>query len=760
MNEKFSVSGMSCSACSANVEKAVKNLDGVVNAGVNLLTNSMTVDYDESLTGSAEIIEAVVKAGYGAAVFTDSSRQPAKDKAKNRPDSEIRNMRQRIAVSFAFLIPLLYVSMGHMLKLPLPGWLHGASGSGVNAFLQFLLTIPVVFVNRKYYSSGFKALFRRSPNMDTLIAIGSAAAVLYGVFSVFQIVYALGQGMAGTAESYARELYFESSATILTLITFGKYLEEKSKGKTTEAIKKLIDLTPKKATVERYGRETEVPVEEVAAGDIVTVRPGQSIPVDGIVIDGSAAVDQSALTGESIPVDKREGDKVMAATVNKSGYLKFRAEKVGEDTTLAGIIKLVEEAASSKAPISKLADKISGVFVPVVMVIAAISVIVWLFLGKPFDFALSIGIAVLVISCPCALGLATPVAVMVGTGMGAANGILIKSGEALETAHKTDTVLLDKTGTITQGNPSVTDIITQSMTEKEFLTIAASLEKPSEHPLAQAIVKKAGETGVVFLEASGFRMTAGRGVEAGVGGIRYFAGNKAYMDDLHIDLSAVTGRVEQYLNDGKTVLYFSDREKLIGVIAQADTIKTSSVDAVSQLKNMGIEVVMLTGDNTAAAQAVKQKLGIDKAVAEVMPGDKEAEVRRLQEGGKKVAMVGDGINDSPALARADVGIAIGSGTDIAIESADIVLVRNDLRDAAAAIELSKAVMKNIKQNLFWAFFYNTLGIPLAAGLLYNDALRMKLNPMFAAAAMSLSSVFVVTNALRLRYFKPKSRRGR
>lgn len=750
---------MSCSACSANVEKAVKNLDGVANASVNLLTNSMTVDFNESLTGSAEIVEAVVKAGYGAAVVTDNARRPATDKAKSKPDTEMKNMRRRIAVSFALLIPLLYVSMGHMLKLPLPGWLHGASGSGVNAFLQFLLTVPVVFVNRKYYSSGFRALFRRSPNMNTLIAVGSSAAVLYGVFSVFQIVYALGQGNTGTAESYAMELYFESAATILTLITLGKYLEEKSKGKTTEAIKKLVDLTPKKATVERNGRETEVPVEEVAAGDIVTVRPGQSIPVDGIVVEGSAAVDQSALTGESIPVDKREGDKVMAATVNKSGYIKFRAEKVGEDTTLAGIIKLVEEAASSKAPIAKLADKISGIFVPVVMVIAAISVIVWLFLGKPFDFALSIGIAVLVISCPCALGLATPVAAMVGTGMGAANGILIKSGEALETAHETDTVLLDKTGTITQGNPSVTDIIPQSMTEKEFLTIAASLEKPSEHPLAQAIVKKAGETGVAFLEAAGFRMTAGRGVEAGVGGVRYFAGNKAYMDDLRIDLSAVAGRVEQYLNDGKTVLYFSDHEKLIGVIAQADTIKTSSVDAVRQLKDMGIEVVMLTGDNTAAAQAVKQKLGIDKAVAEVMPDDKEAEVRRLQEGGKKVAMVGDGINDSPALARADVGIAIGAGTDIAIESADIVLVRNDLRDAAAAIELSKAVMKNIKQNLFWAFFYNTLGIPLAAGLLYN-ALGMKLNPMFAAAAMSLSSVFVVTNALRLRYFKPKSRRGR
>lgn len=756
MNQKFNVTGMTCSSCSANVEKAVRKLPGVESVNVNLLSNSMTVDFDEAAMDNTKIINAVVDAGYNASIFVrGASAGKQKEKAVNPVEEEIKEMKKRTIVSFVFLIPLMYVSMGHMFHLPHPDWLMGDKNAVSFAFIQLIFTLPIVYVSRKYYRVGFKTLFHGAPNMDSLIAIGSGAALVYGVFAIFRIGYGLGHNDLNIVHQYSKDLYFESAAMILALITFGKLLETRAKGRTSEAISKLMDLAPKTASVIRDGQEVEIPVEDVVKEDIIVVRPGQSIPVDGVIIEGNSAVDQSALTGESIPVEKNAGDKVIAATINKTGFFKFKAEKVGDDTTLAQIIQLVEDASSSKAPIAKMADKISGIFVPVVICIAVAATIVWLLLGYPFEFALSIGISILVISCPCALGLATPVAIMVATGKGASNGILIKSAEALESLHTINTVVLDKTGTITEGKPVVTDIVTaRGESEQNLLEIAASLEKPSEHPLAEAIVEKAKERGMSFSDVDEFNAVSGRGIIGKISGKQYIAGNLALMNDEKIDVSSFQDASDAFAMEGKTPLYFADDKKLLGIIAVADVVKPTSREAIDRFKSMGIDVVMLTGDNKKTAEAIRRQLHIDRVVAEVLPQDKEKEIRSIQEGGKKVAMVGDGINDAPALARADVGIAIGAGTDVAIESADIVLMKSDLLDAVTAVQLSKATIKNIKQNLFWAFFYNTLGIPLAAGVFFI-ALGWKLSPMFGAAAMSMSSVFVVSNALRLKLFKPK-----
>lgn len=752
MNKKFNVTGMTCSACSASVEKAVKKLEGINSVSVNLLTNSMVVHYNEEVIDENNIIEAVTSAGYGASVFSKNKNE-IKVSDKMRMEDEIKEMKKRLIISFAFLIPLMYISMGHMMGLPLPSFLSGLENAISYGMTQFLLALVIVYVNRKYYQVGFKTLFKGSPNMDTLIAIGSSAAMVYGIFAIYRMGYGLGIQDFELVEKYHMDLYFESAAMILTLITLGKYLEKKSKGKTSEAITKLMDLAPKTATILRNNKEVIVPIEEVLKDDIVIVKPGESIPVDGVIIQGSSSIDQSAITGESIPVEKNIGDKVIAATINKNGYFKFKAEKVGDDTTLAQIISLVEDASSSKAPIAKLADKISGVFVPVVISISIIATIVWLLVGKSFEFSLSIGIAVLVISCPCALGLATPVAIMVGTGKGAENGILIKSAEALETAHKVQTVVLDKTGTITEGKPKVTEIVVNSNINKnELLKIAASIEKPSEHPLADAIVEKAKKENITLLDVDNFISITGKGIKAEINNKIYYAGNLSLMKENNIDYSKFEKVINDLAKKGKTPLCFSDDSILFGVIAVADTIKPTSKKAIEEFKNMGINIVMLTGDNKNTAEAIRKELNIDKIIAEVLPQDKEKEVRKIQESGKKVAMIGDGINDAPALARADVGIAIGAGTDIAIESADIVLMKSDLLDGVTTIKLSKAVIKNIKENLFWAFFYNAIGIPLAAGVFYN-ILGWKLNPMFGAFAMSLSSVCVVSNALRLKLFK-------
>ncbi len=764
MKQKFDITGMTCSACSAAVERNVKKLDGVNDLNVNLVTNTMTVEYDQALLDNDKIIDTVEKTGYGASIARSksevaNSKTKSNDREKANPaEDEEKQLKNRVIVSFIFLIPLFYIAMGPMMNLPMPSWLIGPENSLTYAFTQFMLTLPIVYVNRKYYSIGFKTLFSGNPNMDSLIALGSGAAMVYGIFAIYRIGYGLGHGDMDMVMTYSHDLYFESAGMILALITTGKYLEARSKGKTSDAITKMLDLAPKTAVILRDGIEVEIPVEEVVIDDIVVVRPGQNIPVDGVIIEGSSSLDQSALTGESIPVEKNVGDRVIAATTNKTGYFKFKAEKVGADTTFSQIIELVEEASSSKAPISKLADKISGVFVPIVIVIALVATIVWLILGYSFEFAMSIGIAVLVISCPCALGLATPLAIMVSTGKGAGNGILIKSAEALEVLHSVDTVVLDKTGTITEGKPKVTDIVVfNDIREEKLLEIAASIEKPSEHPLAEAIVTKAEEDGITFTEVEEFEAISGRGIYGKLKGKEYKAGNLAFMNENNIDVENHEKTADKFAYEGKTPLFFAEENKLIGVIAVADVIKPTSKTAITQFKDMGIDIVMLTGDNTKTAKAIQKQLDIDHIVADVLPQDKEREIRDIQDAGKKVAMIGDGINDAPALVRADVGIAIGAGTDVAIESADIVLMNSTLQDAVTAIELSKATIKNIKQNLFWAFFYNTLGIPLAAGILYIP-FGITLNPMIAAAAMSLSSVFVVTNALRLRRFKGSSRR--
>ena len=757
--ERFDITGMTCSACSARVEKAVSGLDGVTEANVNLLKNSMSVSFDEGVLGVGEITAAVDKAGYGASLHNREQNKDTRDAGSPGPDPivlEMEEMKTRLIISLIFTLPLFYLAMGPMVGLPVPAFFIGPENALIYAFTQFLLTIPVVFVNFKYYRVGFKTLLARAPNMDSLIALGSGAAVLFGVYAIYKIGAALGRGDAATAHHFVMNLYFESAAIILTLITLGKFFEARAKGKTSDAIAKLMDLAPETATISRDGLEEVIPIAEVQVGDILVVKAGERIPVDGEVVSGSAFVDQSTLTGESIPVEKQQGDKVTGATINTSGHLQIRATRVGDDTTLAQIVHLVDEATASKAPIGRLADKISGIFVPVVIAIAVLATIIWLLLGYGVEFALAIGIAVLVISCPCTLGLATPTAIMVGTGRGASSGILFKSAEAIEIAQAIDTVVLDKTGTITEGKPQLTDLAPATgVTEDELLSVAASLEKLSEHPLARAIVRAAEERGLSFSPVTAFKQTPGQGISGIINGKAVFAGNERVLSGQGLNLAeTLKQQAETFAENGKTVLYFLREQELLGLLAVADVIKENSREAVAQLKAMGLDVIMLTGDNAVTAAAVQRQAGISHIRAEVLPQDKESEIRKLQAQGKKVAMVGDGINDAPALARADVGIAIGAGTDVAIESADVVLMKSDVLDVANAIQLSQAVMRTIRQNLFWAFFYNAVGIPVAAGVFYG-IWQLTLSPMFAAAAMSLSSVSVVSNALRLRFFKTR-----
>ena len=773
MKERFDVTGMTCSACSSHVEKSVGKLTGVENVSVNLLTNSMQVEFDENKLDTAGIIKAVEDAGYGAAVKDGHAKSGTKtsgqsDSQENSGlsavEQNVKNMKKRLIVSLIFWIPLMYVSMGHMiyqwLNIPMPpftmNFLHGNENAITYAFTQFLLLLPILIANQKYFKNGFKTLWHRSPNMDSLIAIGAGAAILYGIFAIYRIGYAMGHGDMMVVHQYAHDLYFESAGTILTLITIGKYLETKSKGKTSEAITKLLNLAPKTVTVVRDGVEQVVDAADVEKGEIFLVKPGESVAVDGIVLEGKSSFDESAITGESIPVPKQEGDTIVSASMNKSGLIRAKATKVGEDTTIAQIIRLVEEASSSKAPIAKMADKIAGVFVPTVITIALIAGVIWLISGATFEFAMSTAIAVLVISCPCALGLATPVAIMVGTGKGAENGILIKSGDALETAHQIDTVVLDKTGTITQGKPVVTDIICaagKNADKTQLLQIAGSLEKGSEHPLAEAIVNYCVTNNISLEKVTDFNALFGKGIEGTVSGTHYYAGNEKMMEEKGISLSTEQkNQIQALAKQGRTPLLFADEKQFLGIVAVADVVKPTSKEAVQKFRDYGIHVIMLTGDNEVTAQAIKEQVGIDEVIAGVLPTQKEEKISALKQAGHKVAMIGDGVNDAPALASADVGIAIGAGTDVAIESADIVLMKNDLLDAVGAVKLSKAVIRNIKENLFWAFFYNSIGIPLAAGVLY-PLFQIKLNPMFGAAAMSLSSVCVVSNALRLRWVK-------
>lgn len=840
MKERYHVTGMSCSACSSHVEKAVNKLENVEKASVNLLTETMDVTYDETKITSAEIIDAVVKAGYGASVIAEGSAAGAggqnasagagsagrsaadgKQELQQKLDADARAMKWRLGISIGFLIPLMYVSMHHMLKewfgIPVPAFIvntmHGNANAMNFALTQFLLLLPILYVNRKFFSVGFKTLAHRSPNMDSLIALGSGAALVYGIFAMYRISYGLGYGDMAVVEHYSHDLYFESSGTILTLITVGKYLESRSKGKTSEAITKLMNLAPKVAVlVTGDGQEKEVPTESLQKGDIFLVKPGSLVPVDGIVLEGNSSVNEAAITGESVPVEKQAGDHVVSATVNKAGFLKCRADRVGDDTTLAQIIRLVEEASASKAPIAQLADKVAGVFVPTVMTISLITLVVWLLNGATAEFAISTAIAVLVISCPCALGLATPVAIMVGTGVGAGNGILIKTGEALQQAKEIDTVVLDKTGTITSGKLKVEEVggYQSDFPADAMMQIAAALEKKSEHPLAEAVVEYAESFQLTIPEIVDFKATFGRGVEGALAadfhaekvakkdgptavfyagkrdstadvpensgkiaeqnpatgiaradadsvtfpaGTKFYVGNLAFLQEKNIILpqGAAEG-LNRMADEGMTPLLVAQEGRFLGIIGVSDTVKATSYEAINAWEKMGVRVIMLTGDNRRTAEAVRQKLGISEVVAEVLPQDKEKKVSELKAQGHKVAMIGDGINDAPALAAADVGMAIGAGTDVAMESADIILMKNDLRDAVTAMKLSRAVIRNIKENLFWAFFYNCIGIPLAAGVLY-PAFQIRLNPMFGAAAMSLSSIFVVGNALRLRGFK-------
>ena len=739
----------------------MSRVPGVDQVQVNLLQNSMVVEYEDEATDAAAIIHAVEDAGYGASV--KDAHEPAK-KAENdlqkRTAEEAKKMKHRLGWSIVFLIVLMYISMGHMLGWPLPSILLGHENMMIFALTQLFLTLPIMYLNRKYYENGFKSLFHGAPNMDTLVAMGSTAAFVYSVSRLYVMGYAMGRGETDMAHMAAMNLYFESAAMILTLVTIGKYMESRSKNRTSDAITKLVDLAPKTALVVRNGRETEIPADQVQVGETVIVKPGQGIPVDGVILEGTGTVDESAITGESIPVEKKVGDRVTGATVNRAGYFQMKADRIGEDTTLSQIIRLVEEAGGSKAPIAKLADKVSGIFVPVVITIAVITIIVWLLSGATFSFALASGIAVLVISCPCALGLATPTAIMVGTGRGAEQGILIKSGESLETAHLVDTVVLDKTGTITEGHPAVAAVrMAPGVTEAELLGLAASLEKASEHPLAEAIVRYAEEAGVEVSQATEFAAEAGQGVSGMVSGRKVLAGNQKMMDAQKVTLDGMDAEAGKLSEEGRTVLYIAANQKLLGMIAVADPVKKTSAEAIREMEQMGLDVVMLTGDHEKTARAIQKQLGISRVIAQVLPQDKEREVRRLQEEGHKVAMVGDGINDAPALARADVGIAIGAGTDVAIESADIVLMKSDLLDAVTAVQLSRAVIRNIKENLFWAFCYNAIGIPLAAGVFY-PLLNWQLSPMFGSAAMSFSSVFVVCNALRLKGFQPGFRKKR
>ena len=785
MKERYHVTGMSCSACSSHVEKAVNKLENVEKASVNLLTETMDVTYDETKITSAEIIDAVVKAGYGASVMTEGSAAGAggqstsrnagstgkstadgKQELQQKLDADARAMKWRLGISIGFLIPLMYVSMHHMLKewfgIPVPAFIvntmHGNANAMNFALTQFLLLLPILYVNRKFFSVGFKTLAHRSPNMDSLIALGSGAALVYGIFAMYRISCGLGYGDMAVVEHYAHDLYFESSGTILTLITVGKYLESRSKGKTSEAITKLMNLAPKVAIlVTEDGQEKEVPTESLQKGDIFLVKPGSLVPVDGIVLEGNSSVDEAAITGESVPVEKQAGDHVVSATVNKAGFLKCRADRVGDDTTLAQIIRLVEEASASKAPIAQLADKVAGVFVPTVMTISLITLIVWLISGATVEFAISTAIAVLVISCPCALGLATPVAIMVGTGVGASNGILIKTGEALQQAKEIDTVVLDKTGTITSGKLKVEEAggYQSDFPMDAMMQIAAALEKKSEHPLARAIVSYAEELDTLAPELSEFEILPGNGLQ---GQIKedgktevLLGGNQSAVEKAAVIDDTVKEQANRLAEEGKTPLYFAKDDTLLGMIAVADTMKEDSADAVSQMQKMGLRVVMLTGDNEKTANAIGREAGVDEVIAGVLPDGKEAVIRELKEDGK-VAMVGDGINDAPALTQADIGIAIGAGTDVAMDAADVVLMKSKLSDVPAAIRLSRATRKNIRENLFWAFIYNIIGIPLAAGV-WIPLFGWQLNPMFGAAAMSLSSFCVVTNALRLNFKK-------
>ena len=744
MKVKFQVTGMTCAACSARVEKVTKAVAGVSAAEVNLLAGTMVADVENEAVCPA-ICAAVLGAGYGAS-YGQKSAQPPKESVKK---DELKEMKKRIIGSGIFLCLLMYLTMGHMAGLPTPPIFHGAENALLFALVQFFLTLPAVYLNRVYYSRGLKALWNRAPNMDSLIAVGSGASLIYGIFALLRMSYAMGHGQWDVVELYRKNLYFESAAMILTLITLGKFLETRAKGKTGDAIRQLMDLAPKTATVRRDGRVLDIPAEQVLVGDTVIVKSGGRIPVDGTVLQGRASVDQSALTGESVPVEKEPGDPVAAATINVSGYLEFRADKVGEDTTLSQVIRLVEEAGGSKAPIARLADRISGIFVPVVMSIAALAFVVWMLAGQTLEFSLTTAIAVLVISCPCALGLATPVAIMVGTGQGAKMGVLFKNAQALENLHKVDTVVLDKTGTLTTGKPQVTDVIPQGE-ERQLLQIACALETNSEHPFAKAIVHYAADKGLPILQPTEFETLPGRGVSGTVAGTRYYGGNARLMQEQNIPVPPYPELAAQ----GKTPLYFGDASgHYLGAIVAADVLKPDSAAAVAALQKLGLDVVMLTGDNEATAKTIAAQAGIRHVISDVLPGDKAGAVKKLQTEGHKVAMVGDGINDAPALVTADVGIAIGAGTDIAIESADVVLMSGSLAQVSGAVELSKATIRNIRQNLFWAFFYNSLGIPVAAGALY-PAFGLLLSPMLGAAAMSMSSVFVVSNALRLRLFKP------
>lgn len=741
MTEQFAVTGMTCAACSAHVEKAVSRLSGVQSAPVNLMLGSMTVTYDEKAVTEGDIIAAVKAAGYGAS----PASQTDQGQLRRDQDAALRRRKKHLIWSVVFLVPLFYLSMGHMMGLPLPQVLH--MHPLLLACLQLALVIPILILNRNYFTVGFSRLVKLSPNMDSLVAVGAAAGLVYSLIEMGLLAAGQVSGMP--------DLYFESAGMILTLVTVGKYLEERSRGKTTGAISALLALAPESAVVRRQGQELTIPTEEIVAGDTVIVRQGGRIPVDGVITDGHAAVDESAITGESLPVEKVPGDAVTSATVTSSGYLELRATRVGGDTTLSQIIRLMEEAASSKAPISRLADRISGIFVPTVMAISLTAALLWAFVGgMDVRFCLSIAIAVLVISCPCALGLATPVAIMVGTGQAAQQGILIKSAESLELLHKVQTVVLDKTGTVTLGQPRVTDILcAPGVTEEELLCVAASAEKPSEHPLAHAIVEESQARHIPLCPVSGFRSVPGGGIQATLSGEAVLAGNAGYLAQNGVSLAAMEADAHRLAEDGKTPLFFAESGRLLGCVAVADVVKPDSAKAIAALRRMGRRVVLLTGDNQRTANAIARQIGVDQVIAQVLPQDKAKCVAQLQQQGQRVAMVGDGVNDAPALAQADVGLAIGAGTDIAIESADVVLMKSSLLDIPAAMDLSRAVLRNIKQNLFWAFFYNSIGIPVAAGVLY-PALHLTLNPMLAAAAMSLSSVCVVSNALRLRGWKP------
>ena len=748
MKEKFNVTGMSCAACQAHVQKSVEKIEGVKKVNVNLLSNTMVVDFDDKLTSTDNIINAVAKAGYGA--FIEGG------KAQVKSSNEVKSQRLKLIFSILFSIPLMYISMGHMFGAPLPSGLVGTEHAVQFAFTQLILTVPIIAININYFTSGFTKLFRLKPNMDSLIAVGASASLFYGIFAIYMMANGMSDGNMELVASYRTDLYFESAGMILTLVRLGKFMESKSKAKTTNAIKKMVELTPKTAIVRENGVEIEKKVEDIRLGDLIVVKAGGLIAVDGEIVEGSASIDQANITGESVPVYKEIGEKVISSTLVKSGLIVVRAEKVGKDTTINTIISLVEEAGNSKAPISRLADKVSGVFVPIVMSISLICFIVWMSLGMGFEFAISIAVAVLVIACPCALGLATPVAIMVGTGKGAENGLLIKSAESLEQAHKIKVIALDKTGTITEGKPTVNDIVIlkKGVQENEFLTILYSLENNSEHPLAFSIVEEAKNRNLTLNNVTDYRAIVGKGIEAKIDNVEYFAGNLKLIKDIGISSLELENKLEELAKNGSTPLVLATKNDVIGIITVKDKIKTSSKKAVKELQNLGIDVVMLTGDNKVTAEAIAKEVGITHVISDVLPTDKQSIVNSLKTDDKSlVAMVGDGVNDALALTSSDVGIAIGAGTDIAIDSADIVLVRNDLSDVANVIRLSRRVINNIKLSLFWAFLYNSIGILLATGAFYSFG--VKLNPMIGALCMSMSSFFVVTNALTINFFKVK-----